>query len=267
MEYKRISIIGAGAMGSAIVKACANDSSLSITAINRTKEKLEVLEKILSGKVAVSTSYESLGDAEVVVLAVKPQSFPETVEIIKDKINTNALVISVMVGVRIETIQELLRVGKVVRSMPNLGTENKESMTIWTGKNINDKDILFIQNFFSLFGHQLYVENEDFVDKATAVTGSGPGFFAYVVEAYAKEVERMGFSHDDALSLTLATLNATNTILQNKKESPEEFRSRVTSKKGTTEAGLKVLMGRGLSKLFRKTLNKAYKKAKEFSKK
>ncbi len=265
MEYKKISIIGAGAMGGAIIKALANHGGFSVTAINSSEEKLQDLFTFTLGKIEISTNYDSLKDAEVVVLAVKPQSFHNLASQIYNQINKDALVVSVMAGTQIKTVKESLLIKKVARSIPNLGAQFGESMTVWSGDRLEHEDKKFVKEFLQILGKEIFVEDEDMINKATAISGSGPGFFAYIVEAYAKEAEKLGFSAKDATNISMQTFYATAVSIKNENIEPSEFRERVTSKNGTTEAGLKVLMKKKLSKLIAKTFSKAYSRAKKIS--
>ncbi len=261
-----IAIIGAGSMGSAIARAIAHgEEDVTLTVIDRNTPKLNLLTKEC-GDISTTKTFESLGSADVVVLAVKPQGFSELANEIKKTINKNALVISIMAGVSIKNISKALGVKKVVHAMPNLGAQFGESMTVWAGEGLSTADKQFASIFFSILGEEMYVANEDLVNKNTAVSGSGVGFFAYMIEAYMAEVKALGFKEGESEQIVLQTLKATNTILQNRQYSPKELRERVTSKKGTTEAGLSVLMKKEFKNILKKTLTKAYSRAKQLSK-
>ncbi|MEI8129908.1 MAG: pyrroline-5-carboxylate reductase dimerization domain-containing protein [bacterium] len=261
---QHICIIGAGAMGGAIAGALAigaNKNDWKITVIARHMEKLEPLKRA-HRSIGVTTSYKVLADASVVIVAVKPQSFDELAGEIAPIVNQEALLISVMAGRSITSIAKKMPNKRIVRAMPNLGAQFFESMTIWTGSGLTKNDSLFTKKMLGSFGEELCVASEDAVDKSTAVSASGVGFFAYIVEAYIRETESLGFSYFDAERIVLQTLKATNTILQKKEKTPEQLRVAVTSKGGTTEAGLSVLMGKSLGTLLQKTFKKAYQRAK-----
>jgi pyrroline-5-carboxylate reductase len=266
MAKTNISIIGAGAMGGAIAKAVAGSKqSWDLTVINAHPEKLFALQSE-HPNIAVATYYTPLKTANVVVLAVKPQVFPEVAEQIKSLLNKNTLVVSIMAGVSIQKISKALKIKKVIHAMPNLGAQFGESMTVWSGKGLTPADKKFATSFFETIGEQVFVTNEDLVNKTTAVTASGVGFMAYFIEAYIAEAIALGFKKEQAELLVLQTLKATNTILQKKEQTPAELRVRVTSKKGTTEAGLSVLMGKQFKAILGKTLKTSYKRARELSK-
>ncbi len=261
---QHICIIGAGAMGGAIAGALAigavkND--WKITVIARHMEKLEQLKRA-HRLIGISTQYDSLTHADIVIIAVKPQSFDELASEISSALNKNALLVSVMAGRSIGSIAKVFSNKRIVRAMPNLGAQFFESMTIWTGSGLTKKDTTFTKKVLSSIGEELCVTNEDLVDKATAVSASGVGFLAYMTEAYIEETEALGFSREDAERVVLQTLKATNTILQKKEKTPEQLRVAVTSKAGTTEAGLSVLMGKSLRSIFERTFKKAYQRAK-----
>jgi pyrroline-5-carboxylate reductase len=266
---KSIVIIGAGAMGGAMARAIASDKtragSWSLTVVDANEQKLADL-KNADGIITVSTGYELLDTADVIVLAVKPQSFAELAAEIKPLVSKNALIISIMAGKSIATIAAHLGAKRIVHSMPNLGAQFGESMTVWCGKGLNADDKNFTSDFFSLLGEQIAVTNEDLVDKNTAVSGSGVGFFAYILEAYTVEVTNLGFNKKDAARIAMQVFKATNTIVQQKEKTPAELRAAVTSKGGTTEAGLTILMGKAFSSILKRTFQKAYLRAKKLSK-
>jgi pyrroline-5-carboxylate reductase len=266
MKQIHISIIGAGAMGGSIARAVGGSNMpWTLTVIDSSAEKLRSLKKAHK-MISVSSAYDSLKAADVVVLAVKPQSFDELAALIKPVISKKALVLSVMTGRTIKNISKMLATPRVIHAMPNLGAQFGESMTVWTAGGLTSADKKFAGEFFSLIGEHLYVSNEDMVNKNTSISASGVGFLVYMVEAYITETIKLGFSEKEAEQIVLQTFKAANTLLQKKDRTPAEIRAAVTSKAGTTEAGLTVLMGKQFSKILSQTLQKAYKRAKQLSK-
>ncbi|MES2023069.1 MAG: pyrroline-5-carboxylate reductase [Patescibacteria group bacterium] len=247
---KNIVIIGGGVMGECIASAilsAKNNWKVGVIGRNDNKTKIQ--------------------NADVIILAVKPQSFLELAKEIKGFVPKNALCISVMVGITLASIKKELGVERVIRSMPNLGARILESMTVWTGtKNLTKIDKTFAEELFSLLGKNVYVKNEDMVDKATAVNGSGPGFMFSFIESYIEGAVKLGFSKKDATIFAKQVLKATNTLLQEKNTDVKTLREQVTSKGGTTEAGLKILMDKSFKNKISGALEKAYKRAKELSK-
>ena len=252
-------------MGGAIVRGVfAAHKPWQVTAIATSMDRLTDLKTEFDDLI-ISVTYPPVADSNIVILAVKPQSFDDLASEIKPLLREDVLVVSIMAGVSAKKIQAALGVTKVVRAMPNLGAQFGQSMTVWTGENLTSEDEAFTHAFFATMGEEICVPSEDLVNKTTAVSASGVGFFAYIIEAYVAQAVALGFSGEEATKIVLQTLHATNTILQKKQKSPEELRVAVTSKKGTTEAGLTALMDGRLSKIFAETLEKAYTRANELS--
>lgn len=238
---KKVTIVGAGIMGTIFANAL------------KSHYKVTVCERSDNKKVCQ--------DSEMVIIAVKPQSFNELAVELRGNLD-EAVVISIMAGVTIDSMKSALGVKKIVRAMPNLGARVGKSMTVWTSVGLNSRKE--IRQLFKLLGRSLYVKNEDMIDKATAVSGSGPGFFYYIVEEWIEAVKNLGFSTKETELLLLTTLDGANEILQKEKK-PKELIRQVASKGGTTEAGLNVLQKGNIKKLWNKTLLAAFRKVKEIS--
>ena len=172
------------------------------------------------------------------------------------------MVVSIMAGVTIQKIKKALGLKKVVRAMPNLGARINKSMTVWTSAGVQDKKA--IHNLFKQIGKSLEVKNEKMIDKATAVSGSGPGFFYYLVSQWLAAAQELGFSKAEAQELLFTTLDGANAILQIDPQ-PENLVAQVASKGGTTEAGLKVLQKHKIKNLLLQVLKAAEKRAKKLS--
>lgn len=149
--------------------------------------------------------------------------------------------------------------------MPNLGARAGKSMTVWTSARVvSQKERRFVQKLFLFLGAEMFVKTEKMIDKATAVSGSGPGFFFYLVEEWLKAVEKLGFSQPDAEKLLFSALDGANALLQTEKN-PAELKKQVASRGGTTEAGLKILQKSHLSALWSKALRTAWQRARKLS--
>jgi len=238
---KKIVIIGGGVMGGIFTQALA--TNYQVTVCGKTEDKIVCRE------------------ADFILLAIKPQSFPIVVEELLGNLG-RATIISIMAGVTIAKIQTALGVKSIVRAMPNLGAKVKKSMTVWTGKNLTNENE--IDKIFSQVGETLFVTEETFIDQATAVSGCGPGFFFYLISEWLKAIVELGFSQAQAEKLLLTTLNGSMELLRVDMR-PGVLASQVASKGGSTEAGLKVLNEANLSELWSKTLQAALKRTKELN--
>ncbi|MFA6547526.1 MAG: pyrroline-5-carboxylate reductase [Candidatus Magasanikbacteria bacterium] len=259
----QITIIGAGVMGEIFTTALARAfPSWQINIADKNLEKLNGLKKHLKRIKIFTDNKLAIKNAEIIILAVKPQVFSELSGEINGLINKKTCVISIMAGIKIKTIAEKLFVKKIIRGMPNLGARVGKSMTVWTDNNLDKKTKAIGKKIFGIIGKEMWVKNDEVIDKATAVSGSGPGFFFYVVEEWLGAVRSLGFRDDQASELLLTTIDGANTLLQ-KEKNPKQLRQQVTSKGGTTESGLEVLQKSGLREIWQNTLQKAVHRALE----
>lgn len=265
---KKIVIIGAGVMGKIFLQGAKKAfPQAQLVIADRNLDKLRAIKKSLSSVVVFSDSKMAVKNASLIILAVKPQSFVELAKEIKGRIAAKSIVLSIMAGVKTKKIIQQLGVEKIIRAMPNLGARVNKSMTVWfASKKVSLSEKKTAQLLFMAIGRELLVRNEEIIDKATAVSGSGPGFFFLMIESWLKAIAQLGFSLSEAKELLFSTLDASLDLLR-KNGNPTELRQQVASKGGTTEAGLNVLIKKDLDQLWRQTLRAAYKRAKELSKK
>ena len=260
-----IGIIGCGNMGRAICERI--NGSYSISVFDKDSEKT----KGLSGVSIAKNTAELIENSDVVILAVKPQDFESLLNEIKGNIK-DRLVISIAAGITTNYIEKILGDIKVIRVMPNMPAKIGEGMScLCKGKNSGKKELNFSKELFDKLGKTL-VLNEDMMDAATAISGSGPGYFYDMIENKGKDdfvksltaaAENIGFSHEDASLLAGTTGNGSQIFLEKTKSTPEELKKQITSKGGTTEAALKVLHSGGSLK---DAVKAAEKRAKELSK-
>lgn len=199
---------------------------------------------------------------DIVILSVKPQEFSKVADFLRDKLNPQALILSVMAGVSIEKISHLLGVNKVVRSMPNLSTQIGQGMTVFSASEATDrKDLFIIQNLINTTGKSVYVEDESMLNPATAVSGSGPAYVFYFMNAMIKVAEELGFSNSEAELLVNQTFLGAVNLQASLGLSNEELIQKVASKGGTTEQALKVFNEMDLNAIINKAIQKANQRA------
>jgi len=263
----KITIIGAGVMGkiflSGVVRAYP---SARISIADRNLSNLKKIKKN-NKRVNIGTNGVAMvKGVDLVIIAVKPQSFADLAKEIRGQVGKSALVLSIMAGVSIAKIQKLLGIKKVARSIPNLGARIGKSMTVWMAtKEVGPSQKKIVQKLFSTIGADLYVSDEIMIDKATAVSGSGPGFFFNLVDKWVKGAMKLGFSYSQAQKLIFTTIDAANTLMQPNGD-PEGLTRQVASKGGTTEAGLRVMDKGDMMKWWHQVLKNAYQRARQLSK-
>jgi pyrroline-5-carboxylate reductase len=180
-------------------------------------------------------------DFDIIILAVKPQDFSSLASGIKPFLKPNQIVFSVMAGVTISTIEKQLGCSKIVRSMPNIPTQIGKGMTVFSASSYVDrKELFIIQNLINTTGKSIYVENEKLIDAATAISGSGPAYVFYFMNAMIKAAEGLGFSQSEAELLVNQTFMGSVDLQNTSSISNEDWIKKVASKGGTTEQALKV---------------------------
>ena len=200
-------------------------------------------------------------------MAVKPQDFKQLASEIKTFLNPEHVILSVMAGISIEAMQKELGVSKIVRSMPNIPTQIGEGMTVFCASNAVDRKELFIvQNLINTTGKSIYIEKEEMLNAATAVSGSGPAYVFYFMQAMIESAVKLGFSPSEAEFLVSQTFSGSVQLQNRSKLSNEAWIQRVASKGGTTEAALSVFNFLGMSDIVIKAIDSANLRAVELGK-
>lgn len=202
---------------------------------------------------------------DVVILAVKPQQFPEVLDDIAENLTEQHLVVSIAAGKGLDGIANALGVSRVVRVMPNLPATVGEGMSVYcAGAGATDDDCNFVRSVLASFGRVMALPEEQF-DAVTAVSGSGPAFFAYFLAQVIKAGEALGLTAADAALLAMQTMRGTALLLDQQNISPIDLVQAVSSKKGTTEAGMAKLSSPILSDLVQSALQAAADRSRELS--
>lgn len=267
----KIGIIGYGNMGSSIANRIG--SLFEVVVFDKDAKKV----KDTRGVKISSNIKELIKDSEVIILAVKPQVFPEVLAEIKQALSADKLFISIAAGISTNYIEKALGAVRVIRAMPNIGLKIGAGMIcISKGSFANNQDFDFAEQFFNKMGETIKIE-EKMMNQATAVSGSGPGFFYYFLEKekikdsnipdnlkiwfkdnLAKAAREIGFNVQYAMILANGTVTGSCALLKESGLPPIELRKQVTSKGGTTEAGLKKLdRGASLEEAVKAALVKA----------
>jgi len=243
---KKTVFIGSGNMARAIIGGMIGTGvkSDSISVINPANPISEAEVKEKYG--VTPAGPEALRDADVAVLAVKPQSFPDAARDYKGFMNPAALIISIMAGIRTMTVEDAFGGARVVRVMPNLSLSVGSGASGCTpGKFATEDDLLTTREMFSAAGIAVRVPEEQ-IDDVAALSGSGAAYLYYMLEALRDAAVEDGVAPDTAAVLAKQTLLGAAKLLESEDVPPEELRRRITSKKGTTEAAILKMTELGL---------------------
>jgi pyrroline-5-carboxylate reductase len=265
----KILIIGGGNMGQSFAKSFVNNyitDASNFAVLEKDVTKFESLKKIGINNI-YSEPNDKLGLVDLIVLAVKPQVFRSLAKEIAGFINNEQVVLSIMAGIDILSIQQFLHVEKVIRAMPNIASQIGKGMSVFTSSDsVTRIELVTVQNLLESTGKNIYVANEELIDAGTAISGSGPAYVLYFMQAISNAALELGFSKRDAEMLTIQTFKGIVEYLQNSTDSYQELINKISSKGGTTEAAINLLNHKKVNKLIKDAVFSAYHRAKELGK-
>ncbi|MEI8230728.1 MAG: pyrroline-5-carboxylate reductase [Candidatus Peregrinibacteria bacterium] len=209
---------------------------------------------------------EALREANIVLLAVKPQSAQELLTPLS-KVLQGKLIISIMAGISIEKLQGWTGTKAIVRAMPNLPAKVGLGLTGWIASEEVTKDQrIFVAKLFSSVGKEIELTDESMMDALTALSGSGPAYFFLLSELLAAKAETEGFTKEQASLLVSQTLIGSSELLKQSAKSPAEWRAAVTSKGGTTAAALQSFQDADLELIVSDAVDAAITRSRELNK-
>ena len=250
-----ITFIGGGNMAQALIaglrkQGTAADSLRVIEPLASTRQLL--LDQ--HGVQALPQADDRLSDSQLVVWAVKPQLFQTVAQPLKD-LFPHALHLSVAAGIRSDSICHWLGTQRVVRAMPNTPALVGLGQTgLFARGAVGTEQRQHVEALLQSVGESIWVSSEDLLDAVTAVSGSGPAYVFYVVEAMVAAGVRMGLSPTQAHQLAVGTVVGAGEMIRASSEQPSVLRERVTSQGGTTHAAISSMQADGLPALFEKAM-------------
>ncbi|MBH0348976.1 pyrroline-5-carboxylate reductase [Bacillus thuringiensis serovar muju] len=245
MSIQNISFLGAGSIAEAIIGGLLHANVVKgeqITVSNRSNEaRLQELHN-KHGVKGTHNKKELLTNTNILFLAMKPKDVTEALTPFKEDIHNNLLIISLLAGVSTHSIRDLLEKDiPIIRAMPNTSAAILKSATaISPSKHATKEHIQTAIALFETIGLVSVVEEED-MHAVTALSGSGPAYIYYVVEAMEEAAKKIGLKEDVAKSLILQTMIGAAEMLKASEKHPSILRKEITSPGGTTEAGIEVL--------------------------
>lgn len=206
--------------------------------LEKSPEKWPALEKLEIGSICKHPK-DCLAEADLVILAVKPQDSAQLFEALKPMVDPQQVFLSIMAGVKMSSLQAGLGAQKIVRAMPNLPAQIGMGMTAFTSTDeVTRIELVMVQNLINTTGKSVYVEEERFIDAATAISGSGPAYVWLFMKALIDAGRKMGFSESESELLVSQTFKGAIDLFRQENFTCEEWIKRVASKGGTTEAAL-----------------------------
>jgi pyrroline-5-carboxylate reductase len=241
---QRIAFIGAGNMANALIRALVRSAvvpAAQIIAADPDTRRLAALQSELGIRV-LGDNREAAREADIVVLATKPQTFPKLLPDLSEAVSDETLVISIAAGISTQVIEQALPAGvRVIRTMPNTpALVGAGATAIAAGTHATSEDLSAAQTLFQSVGTVVKLAEAD-IDAVTGLSGSGPAYVFAMVEALRDAGVDVGLSEETAAKLAAQTVYGAAKLLVESGESPEALREKVTSPGGTTAAGLQAL--------------------------
>ncbi len=268
---KKIAFIGPGAMAEAMIKGLLRKEVAApegVLAAGPRRKRLEKLQQTYH--IAGYTDNRMAARlADVVVLSVKPQRLDGVLDELRGTLRSEALVLSIVAGARIEKIVSALEHPAVVRAMPNTPAQIGEGVTVWTdAAGVSENQREMAASILGAFGEQIYMEDEDYLDMATALSGTGPAYVFLFMEAMVDAGVHMGFPRRVAEKLVAHTLRGSvDYYLQHMENGASlhlaHLRNQVTSPAGTSAAALYYLEKAGFRTAISRAIWAAYERSRD----
>lgn len=259
-----IAFVGGGNMASAILGGLVRNglSPARVKVVEPWAQARERLEREF-GISAMEHAGASLSSVGIVVWAVKPQTFREAAVAVAPHVG-GALHLSVAAGIRSDSMAGWLGTDRIVRSMPNTPALVGKGMTaLFARAGVSESDRANVEQVLAPTGTTLWVDAEAQLDAVTALSGSGPAYVFYFIEAMARAGEEMGLPADKALKLAIGTFTGASELARASGEPPAVLRERVTSKGGTTYAALTSMEQSAVADRFVQAMHAACRRATE----
>lgn len=268
LENSHIAFIGSGVMAEAILQGLLRQELVLPTHVRCSDPFPGRLEELSHryGVGTTSVNREAVRGADIVVLSVKPQVLGEVLDDLRGHLAPGQFVISIVAGATTRAIAKRLEHGAVVRAMPNTPARIGEGMTVWTATpSVEEPRLGQARAIFGALGEEIFVDHEEYLDMATALSGTGPAYVFLFMEALIDAGVHLGFSRRIAQELVLQTLQGAVAFARSSGAHPAELRNMVTSPGGTSAEALYQLEKGGMRTVMSRAVFAAYQKSRRLS--
>ena len=262
----RVGIIGAGVMAEAMIAGLLADRAVeaaTLVASHPRRERRDALAE-RHGITPVTANRDALGDAQVVVLAVKPQMLGRVMRELRGRIGADQVVVSIVAGANLRTLVDGLQHASVVRAMPNTPSQIRRGISVWAASEActaRQRDQA--RAVLRALGDERQVDDESFVAMATALSGTGPTYLFAVMEALIDAGVHLGFPRELAHDLVVETLVGSAEYARQSELHPAQLRNAVTSPGGTSAAAIYELEKGRIRTVFSDAVWAAYRRTLE----
>ena len=260
----KLAFIGGGTMAEAIIGGV-------LSAGVAMPEDINVGEPVAGRRTYLTETYgvaakgdnlEAAKGADLVVLAIKPQDLSKVSESLKGKLGPDQAGVSIIAGAKMDTLAESLGHEPVIRVMPNTPAQIGEGMSLWTAsKKVSGAAREMTQSILGTVGKEIYVDDEKYLDMATALSASGPAYVFMIIEALIDAGVYVGLPRDMSRTLALQMVYGSTKLVMETGKHPGELKDMVVSPGGTTAEGLQALELAGVPGALVAAVNAAYLKS------
>ena len=267
----RVLLVGCGHMGSALLNEWINLKSHSLTVVDPMSYNF-LKKKYYKYKVRFfdkTPNQNEIKKFDIIIFAIKPQIAKKVLsEYCNFEFKKNILITSIVAGKKISFFKKNIKNAiQIVRVMPNMPALIGEGVScLVSNKSTTKNNKKTINNLFSKVGKTIWLKNEIEIDKATAISGSGPGYVFTLIDAFEKASLRIGFPKKIAREMVLSTILGSVKLMEKTKKEPSDLADSIAVKGGTTEAGIKILQKKKPHKMMYSTFLAAYKRASKIGK-
>jgi pyrroline-5-carboxylate reductase len=262
----KLGLIGCGFMGEAMLSAMitrgvVEPDGVCVAEIN--EDRCALMHK--NHKVRTTPDAASaIEGADIVVFAIKPQEFEAAAHRLEGAFHRDQTVLSIMAGVPVDRIARSLRHASIVRVMPNTPAAVGEGISVWIATpEVESATREQVGRILQAMGREVYVDDEKYLDMATSLSASGPGFVFLLLEAFIDAGVHIGFKRDVAQMLALQMFIGSVKYAEATGKHPAALRNEVTSPAGTTAAGLVALESAGIRGAIIDAIEAAYERSRE----
>ncbi len=264
----RIAIIGCGSMGLVYARAFLRYNLVKqgqLLLAEKNEERRDELRHYHLGEVVLASD-PKIGDSDVVILAVKPQDFSDVAPLLQPLLKPGIVVLSIMAGIRIGQLEEALQHSTLIRAMPNAPVEVGMGITGFSAHlSATRQQIQKVEHLLASTGRTIYFEDESLLDAVTAISGSGPAYFYYILQAMVDAGRNLGLSEAESSLLVKQTMNGAFQLVNNSNRPLDELIKAVASRGGTTEAALNVFEQKGLHNIIVEGIVRAEERSRQLS--
>jgi len=274
MDKIEILLIGCGKMGSSLLRGITNTNNFfsKIVVVDPFyEENIENFRNLQKVNFYKSTDeIDSLSSFDVIIIATKPNIYKDIFIDLKNRLDkgNDSLIISILAGITINKIEEIISPSPIIRSMPNIAASVGEGMTaLYGNRNVKKKHVNISDLIFESVGKKIWLDNELQLNSFTAISGSGPAYYFYLTECIQTIAIEEGFSKEASKIISRQLIVGAGKLSEFSDIDISQLRKNVTSKKGTTESALGVLNDNksGLLIKLRQAIKKAKKRSEEIS--